>query len=427
MLKHLIHLVWNQRKHNAWLWGELMLVILCLWYVALSLYNNYCFYTAPLGFDISHTYRLDVAERDSDAEGYIVSQTKKSETGTNLLKLVQRLRHLEGVEGISLSLTAHPYNGMSNYVQASVDTTATRLLWYRVSDSFFDIFRIKESDGTSLRGKLTDTSVILTQDAARKMFPITNNVTGRSIVFSQSGEQAKISAVSTPVSYAEFYGCTPSVYTLLSDKTIESGINSENLEMVEICLRMYPAADSSDLSEKFLAEYSSKLGVGNLYIRDIRSLEYLRSDLISSGVKAMRMNILMAGFLLVSVFLGVTGTFLFRTRQRKSELALRLALGATRQRLLTLLLGEGGVLFILALLPAMLIAWNIFYATGGMISAGTSFGFSMEEKGAFLRFDRFLVAAFIASMFTVLMMVTGILFPAIHAMKVHPAEALHEE
>ncbi|WP_321330879.1 FtsX-like permease family protein [uncultured Bacteroides sp.] len=427
MLKHLIHLVWNQRKHNTWLWAELMLVILCLWYVALSLYNNYCSYTAPLGFDISHTYRLDVAPRDSDAEGYIPFDASNPGTGYNLMELVERLRHLEGVEGVSLSITSHPYNAMSNYAQAYVDTTATHLLWYRVTDSFFDVFRIQAADGSSLRGKLTDSSVILTQDAAEKMFPASSNAAGKSLDLFQLGEHATVAAVSTPVSYAEFYGCTPSVYTLLTDKTIETGINSDNLDMVEICIRMRAEADSPDLPEKFLTTYSSRLGVGNLYLKDVRPVEYLRSDLISSGVNRMRLDILLAGFLLVSVFLGVTGTFLFRTRQRQPELALRLALGASRQRLLILLVGEGGVLFILALLPAMLIAWNLFYATGGMISSGTSFGLSMEETGAFVRFGRFLVAMAISSVLTILMMLIGILFPAVRAMGIHPAEALHEE
>ena len=38
MIRHLLQLIWNQRKQNAWLWAELLLVSVFLWF--LVDYNN---------------------------------------------------------------------------------------------------------------------------------------------------------------------------------------------------------------------------------------------------------------------------------------------------------------------------------------------------------------------------------------------------
>ena len=56
-------------------------------------------------------------------------------------------------------------------------------------------------------------------------------------------------------------------------------------------------------------------------------------------------------FLLGNVFLGLIGTFWVRTRRRRSEIALRLAMGSTQAAgLFPLLMGEG--LLLLALVTS---------------------------------------------------------------------------
>ena len=139
------------------------------------------------------------------------------------------------------------------------------------------------------------------------------------------------------------------------------------------------------------------------------------------------MNTLLGGFLLISVFLGITGTFLFRTRQRRSELALRVAMGSSRNKLLYFLFQEGFILLALALIPAFIIAWNIFFATDGMVGAGTSFGFAEEERGVIIRASRFFIAFSFSVGLIAVMMIAGIILPALRAVKMQPAEALHDE
>lgn len=61
MIQHLLQLIWNQRKQNAWLWAELLLVSVFLWFLVDYLYVMGRTYTAPLGFDIRHTYSIVIS------------------------------------------------------------------------------------------------------------------------------------------------------------------------------------------------------------------------------------------------------------------------------------------------------------------------------------------------------------------------------
>ena len=120
-------------------------------------------------------------------------------------------------------------------------------------------------------------------------------------------------------------------------------------------------------------------------------------------------------FLLLNIFLGIIGTFWFRTQHRRAEIALRMALGSTRWGICGRLMGEGVLLLLISAIPALVVAWNLGYAelvevTRMPFTAGR---FAITVLGTFI-----LIAG---------MIVIGIGYPARRAMSIEPAEALHEE
>ncbi|MDE5761839.1 MAG: hypothetical protein K2I11_13095, partial [Bacteroides sp.] len=127
-------------------------------------------------------------------------------------------------------------------------------------------------------------------------------------------------------------------------------------------------------------------------------------------------------FLLVNVFLGLIGTFWFRTRRRRSEIALRMAMGSTRRQVFGLLAGEGLLLLTLVALPAMLVCYNIGIAE--FTIGRTELIATWPVKWSI---PRFLLGSLGAWLMIAWMVLTGIWFPARQAMKIEPAEALHEE
>ena len=47
--------IWNERRVNSWLWAELLIVFVVLWYVVDWGYTNAVTYYEPMGFDITDT------------------------------------------------------------------------------------------------------------------------------------------------------------------------------------------------------------------------------------------------------------------------------------------------------------------------------------------------------------------------------------
>ena len=183
---------------------------------------------------------------------------------------------------------------------------------------------------------------------------------------------------------------------------------------VTVSLRVSEDADKG-FAEKLMDDADRLYQVGNLYLLDITPFDHLREICELEDMNEWKTQLCVLGFLLLNIFLGVIGTFWFRTQQRRKEIALRLAMGSPRRGIFSYLMYEGILLLTLAVIPATVIAFNIGYAE--LVDVGR------------MPFDtgRFLSALVVTWMLMALMIVAGIWYPAYGAMRVHPAKALHDE
>ena len=58
MMKQLLKQIYNERRSNAFLWIELLLVFVVLWYIIDLVYVTLHIYYQPMGFNIENTYVL---------------------------------------------------------------------------------------------------------------------------------------------------------------------------------------------------------------------------------------------------------------------------------------------------------------------------------------------------------------------------------
>ena len=187
---------------------------------------------------------------------------------------------------------------------------------------------------------------------------------------------------------------------------------------------MKAVADGSDYRAKFIREIAPRLDVDDLFVADAvpYTEQQLQFEVMNGDTDKVNSQAIVVLFLLVNVFLGLIGTFWFRTRRRRGEIALRLAMGSTKNQVFRLLTGEGLLLLALVTLSAMIICYNIGIAE---FTVGRSELISTwPVEWSFLRF---LFGSFGAWLLVALMVTIGIWFPARQAMKIQPAEALHEE
>ena len=126
--------------------------------------------------------------------------------------------------------------------------------------------------------------------------------------------------------------------------------------------------------------------------------------------------IICMGFLLLTVFLGLLGTFWFRTQQRVREIAMRKVTGAGNRQIFRRLMGEGLIILAIATIPAL-----------GLDALLVHYGILMYSQITTDIWVTPLTEAGVVFLLMALMIVAGIYFPARKAMKVEPAEVLRGE
>ena len=132
-------------------------------------------------------------------------------------------------------------------------------------------------------------------------------------------------------------------------------------QQAQIVFRVKPAADGPDYREKFLREIAPELDTDNIFVADAEPYTEMQAqfEVMYGDTDKVNSQAVVVLFLLVNVFLGLIGTFWFRTRRRRSEIALRMTMGSTRGGVFRLLIGEGLLLLALVTLPAMVVCYNV--------------------------------------------------------------------
>ena len=85
----LLKQIWNERRSNGWLWSELLIVFVVLWYVVDWTYVTARTYYEPVGFDITDTYYLELSLKNDKSNSYLSKEQKSTS--------LQRQSHSTGV------------------------------------------------------------------------------------------------------------------------------------------------------------------------------------------------------------------------------------------------------------------------------------------------------------------------------------------
>ncbi len=418
MIRHLFSIIWNQRKTNAWIWVELLLVSVFLWYIVDYLLVTGYTLTSPKGYDTEHTYYIALSEKGNESEGYIPLDRKATTTGEDLLTIADRIRTYPGVEAVSYSRAAYPYCQNRRGRQVGADTAnyiPGRLL--TVTPDYFRVFNIKGKDGRDIPiDGLNEKTFVITEDMEATLFGNSSGI-GQLLHYPQDKENTEryrsVAAVTQKLRYTEYHKADYAFYDILTP-AIMAGAKPEDVYAIDLCIRVAPDADK-DFAKRFRADMDAQLSVGNVYLLDIRTVESFHDYFVGDDSNALHTQLAVLFFLLLNIFLGIIGTFWVRTEARKGEMGLRVALGGTPRSLIAILIEEGMILLGLATIPSAIICLNLGLA-------------EVVEVG---RVDftvlRFLAGTLITFGLMALMIIIGIWYPARQAATVQPAEALHYE
>ncbi|UVR20403.1 hypothetical protein [Parabacteroides distasonis] len=156
MIKHIFKIIWAQRKSNGWILGELVIVMCALWFMMDKLWVDVRCYNAPMGYDISNTWRFKLSTLSSNAPGYVPDSLYDSNATQDLLKLMERIRQEQEVEEVCVTYWSMPYSNGSSWgtlLPLGADTSKAVGQNYhklKVSPSYFDVFRMKDKEGRAI-------------------------------------------------------------------------------------------------------------------------------------------------------------------------------------------------------------------------------------------------------------------------------------
>ncbi len=417
MDQKLIKQVKNEWRSNIWLVVELAVISIVLWYIIDYLFVTGSVYNQPRGFDISHCYRIStghLTEQDSD----YVPDRDGEKLYEDYEELRRRIELRPEVEAASLSMNSTPYNGSNSGVRYLVDSifSAGYVICRRVSPEFPKVFRWRGMKGETPEelGEIIKRGDVLVSDnllhfSTDNPRPMTEYV-GRKIVLDyDTAHPATVGASIVPVRYNDYMQGE-------MNRTVVSGIPRSYFGVGgEFSVRVKANMDEGFI-EALMADADTQLRAGNLFITNVESFDDVREAHQHGTETQIRNMIFIMAFLLVNIFLGLLGTFWFRTRQRSRDIAIRLVSGATKGDIFRLLISEGLVLLTIATPVALLADLNIAHAE-----------LNQYYEGEYLEWGRLLICGGVTYLLIALMIALGISIPAWRAMKIDPAVALRDE
>lgn len=437
MIKSILTQIWNQRRANGWLFAELLIVFVLLWYCLDMLYGFTYAEKQSKGYDMEHVYKLHLSTNPKQLVLCSSEDSLQDFWFKPMEELFRRIKQYPGIESASIWLGSDAYTRNTVFQGYTVDSVSVMEANIRyVSPEYFKVMRIpiekgigkfagnmdafEYSSGSSLpfasdEWNPADTPLpaVITPDMADSLFHTDKGVLGQEFFdyYAGSSLRYRVVAVCSHQKSDDYARYEPFILAPMPDWFYRM----QALPLLSI--RVRPEADTDDFATRFFRDMTPLLQIAPFYLFEVRSYDEQKAERdASEGITPyIRSARLIAVFFSFNVFIGLMGTFWFRTRHRRSEIALRMAMGSSRSRIRSRLLGEGLLLLVLAAIPALIICGNLVMAEAIMIEQADATGL------------RFVVVSLFTFFLMTLMVIAGIWFPAAQAMRVKPADALHDE
>lgn len=425
MKRKLLQQIGTQWRSNVWLVVELMIISVVMWFIVDLLTIMIRPMLEPDGFDIENCYKISY-----NRSGELKAGEKEMTSTEEFRELIKRLRRYPGVEAVAVSNALEPYCGdfMSSYIvdvdgdstQYGTGLPSARYGW--ANADFVRVFRIEGVRGETpeqlaeMLGKnnaqvLIAENFYLSTDSA-KIVNSSLDLLGHKLHMGFMKEDHVVAAVVKNVKREDTTPQSQNSFILFSiDDNTEDGLGYVD----DISIRVRPES-VKDFEKRFRDDMGKQFHVGLTYVTGVTSYDDVRASRSESMNKIKSKLYIVAGFLLLNVFLGLLGTFWYRTRQRVSEIAVRMTFGATRRSMFRRLISEGIMLLVIATVLAAVIDCLLAH-----------FELNIREDGAHFTYGMMAWTIGVTFLLSLVVIVLGVYFPARHAMRVNPAMALHDE
>lgn len=391
MIQHIFKMLWSQRKYFAGIFVEQLLIFIILMLCMVSVAQKGVQYYSPGLLQTDHTVYFGYMFRQDRPS----SQSQYDEMGKQMQNVIHNLREKPYVTAISESYGFLPYL-RELYSKDSI-TIDQRKVEVEIcgSDQFgWQVLRPKLIEGEWLTDKmLPDGSYpsVITRQLAEA-------------VGWQQTVGRKIQLFSKPFTVV---GLIEGKKIAPFDESAPTIIISGPLTMQMSRYMEYGARLKPNMQDEFFKDYIQEFHK-NITLPNVEpsmgDLDKQKNNMLITTTLGLIFRSVPTGFFLIFGFIGTFGLFWLYSRKRLEEFALRRAIGATKNRLVGMVMTESVVLTLLAAIPGLVLA-GFIYSWDGVVVIG--------------------VGATLAVM--LLFSVFSAWYPAWKVSRVSPAEALHNE
>ncbi len=444
MKRKLLRQIFNEWRSNTWLLVELLLVSVVMWYIICYLTTQTIIFNQDLGYDYTDVCQISFEAISDDSSEYNPDYKGSDAQIASFKAITERLANVPSAKVVSTSSWSLPFsqNFFGAGLSASDGIDSLSVInsgLHIVSPEYFEVLQISGANGETPEqlanlmrqgnAMLLTTDFIALTNPNAPVFKSSDSqaiwqevmnqsnafdkkkIIGRTFVATTDTLRPyRVAALTVPIKRYQFE--SPSTFCFIP--MAADFFNADNLE----CMVRTKPGKLKEFSDYVLTKADSEFRVGNIYVSNVTSLSDMSHDVCADRMIQIRNYVTVMLFLLLCIFLGLLGTFWFRTQQRVAEIAIRKVNGATSQQVFKRFIGEGLILLTISTVPAIVIDLILCHYEQVYLLTNGNGAYEPSMIALTLAITYIVMAAII---------VLGILFPAYRAMKVQPAIALKDE
>ncbi len=412
MKRALLTQIKNEWRDNVWLVIELAVVTAAIWVIVTILYAMTSGLFEDRGFTPNDVYVLETKFIRNNSPEYVATgDTTGNDYYVDRNDLLRRLREHPDVEAVALSAGALPYNyNYNGNVVQELGVTDSIYYYGNMrwgSPDIVKVLKVKSLTGVDenrLAQILKEGGILVSNNAVyEENDRDAMKFKGKNVILgNDSSTVYRVGDVIASVRRND--------YEIGHGGTIIVPLNEDKDWSSEVVVRVKPGR-----GDAFKAAFRADKNLQrqrNVYLTDIKSLMDIREGNQRNIDTSVRMFFVVMGFLLVTVFLGLLGSFWFRMQQRVSEIAIRKVCGAKRSDMFRRILGEGMILLGCAVIIASACIWPFYHHASDIMG---------------VEWYELLVIECIAIVLVAIGIVLSVIYPARRAMSIEPAIAIKDE
>jgi putative ABC transport system permease protein len=399
MLRHLFALMWNRRRANALLIIEILLAFVVLFAVGTIGAGLWANYRQPLGFEYANAWQANIS---------FGSQPPAERFGT-MQQVLARLRALPGVQGVALSASNTPFS--FNDSQTTVEKTddqgrvvhnVEQVNIYYIGPELRRVLDFKLTAGRWFDQRDAapgpHAAIVIDEQLRQAFFPANAQALGQLLSFDKK-QYRVVGVVQAYRTDGELQEPVPALM---------QPVFAADTVFLPDALLLRVAPGSGAALEKRLTDEIRR--IGPTWSATVRTLPEMHQSQVKQLLTRPVLLGLMSIFLLLNVALGLFGVLWLNISQRRAELGVRRALGATGAAISGQIVGEILVLTTFGLLLGLLVAAQFPLLGVFNVKVGV-----------------YLTAMALAAVGLYLLAVACAFYPSQLAARIQPAVALREE